>query len=158
MRKSELRSFIWRAVLTAREACFGLRRRFIYIVGLSVRIVFFFFFFFPFEMMMMMMMKKKKKKKSCALQYGRPMGRRGWEREARLPPIRARVPGVGSSVRIVLFLFILMLPIRAFDHDAPHVVRRAACEHNNHAHSAGFGERERAPPWPMAYDAPGGGV
>eukprot|EP00966_Prymnesium_polylepis_P290786 6716005-Prymnesium_polylepis.1 len=32
MRKSELRSFIWRAeadaLLTAREACFGLRRRF----------------------------------------------------------------------------------------------------------------------------------
>eukprot|EP00966_Prymnesium_polylepis_P196807 4560528-Prymnesium_polylepis.1 len=33
MRKSELRSFIWRAeadaLLTGREACFGLRRRFI---------------------------------------------------------------------------------------------------------------------------------
>eukprot|EP00966_Prymnesium_polylepis_P185025 4288214-Prymnesium_polylepis.1 len=28
------------------------------------------------------------------------------EREARLSPIRARMPGVGSSVRIVLFLFL----------------------------------------------------
>ena len=30
-----------------------------------------------------------------------------WEREVRLSPISARVPGVGSSVRTVLFLFFL---------------------------------------------------
>ena len=28
-----------------------------------------------------------------------------WEREARLPPIRARVPGVGLSVRTEFFFF-----------------------------------------------------
>eukprot|EP00966_Prymnesium_polylepis_P167453 3871364-Prymnesium_polylepis.1 len=44
---------------------------------------------------------------SCALQYHGLVASthatiRRWEREARVSPTSARVPGVGSSVRIVL--------------------------------------------------------
>jgi hypothetical protein len=51
---------------------------------------------------------------SCALQYGRPVGRRGRGRpDYHRLDFRARVSGVGLSVRTVFFFFFFLLRTRS---------------------------------------------